>query len=425
MPSKPSALDEALRKQLIPRQARAEFTSSAIFCATAFFIFGMVSALGYTKGFVSMPVIQATFLSFIGVQIVLAVLARKGWWHPALPFVNSGLQVSLLTVILIIAARERGAEFALSTVMPMMYCLAIAITAFRLNPWLSAYTGIAAAAGLLFAYTIAMRPGLTPTQLDANPLLSWPSVIARGVVLLTIGGACAVAANSLRSQMKKQAEDQSRILLLERTFGRLVAPEVARQILENEDWMRPARRDAVVMFADLKGFTKYSEGKTPEEVAEFLNRCWSVAADVVERHGGVINKYMGDGFLAIFGVPLELEAAEEAAAKTALELQGEMAAVLAEENLELCLGLHAGPMIVGGIGSESRCEFTVIGSTVNLASRLESLNRTLSTRCLTSEIVAERISSTWDMTHRGGQRVKGVTDEVNVFELHGKKETEG
>jgi adenylate cyclase len=425
MSSKPSALDEALRKQLVPRQARAEFTSSAIFCATAFFIFGMVSVLGYTKGFVSMPLIQATFLSFIGILVVLAVLARKGWWHPALPFVNSSLQITLLTCILIIAARERGADFALTTVLPMMYCLAIAITAFRLNPWLSAFAGSAASLGLILAYTLAMRPTLTPELLDSNPLLSWPSVIGRSVVLLTIGGACAVAANSLRSQMKKQAEDQSRIHLLERTFGRLVAPEVARQILDNEDWMRPARRDAVVMFADLKGFTKYSEGKSPEDVATFLNRCWSVAADVVERHGGVINKYMGDGFLAIFGVPLELEAAEEAAAKTALELQREMEPILEEENLELCLGLHAGPMIVGGIGSESRCEFTVIGSTVNLASRLEGLNRTLSTRCLTSEIVAEKISGAWDMTHRGGQRVKGVTDEVNVFELRGRKEKEG
>jgi adenylate cyclase len=424
MSSKPSALDAALRQQLVPRQARAEFTSSAIFCATAFFIFGMVSALGYTRSFVALPVIQVTFLTFIGLLVALATLARRGWWHPALPFLNSGLQVTLLSIILSIAARERGAEFALTTVMPLMYCLAIAITAFRLDPRLSIFAGLASAAGLALAYGLAMRPTLTPELLEANPLLSWPSVIARSVVLLAIGGACAVAANSLRTQMKKAAADQSRIHLLERTFGRLVAPEVARQILENEDWMRPARRDAVVMFADLKGFTKYSESRTPEEVAAFLNRCWSVAADVVERHGGVINKYMGDGFLAIFGVPLELADAEEAAAKTALALQQEMASILEEENLELCLGLHAGPMIVGGIGSESRCEFTVIGSTVNLASRLETLNRALSTRCLTSEIVAEKISGAWDMTHRGGQRVKGVTDEVNVFELRGQKESE-
>jgi adenylate cyclase len=424
MASQPSTLDNILRQKLVPRQARAEFTSSAIFCATVFFIFGMVSALGYTKGFGALPLIQATFLSFLGISVILAVLARRGWWHPTLPFINSGLQIILLSVILGIAAREKGPEFALTTVLPMLYGLAIAITAFRMNPWLSIFAGVASAGGLFLAYVLVMRPELTPEVLAAHPLLGWPSVLARSIVLLAVGGACAVAAKSLRAQTKQAVEDQGRIHLLERTFGRLVAPEVARQILENEDWMRPARRDAVVMFADLKGFTNYSEGKTPEEVAAFLNRCWSVAADIVERHGGVINKYMGDGFLAIFGVPLELADAEEAAAKTALELQDEMAPILKEENLELCLGLHAGPMIVGGIGSESRCEFTVIGSTVNLASRLESLNRSLATRCLTSEIVAEKIAGTWDMAHHGGQRVKGVSDEVNVFELRGKKDDE-
>lgn len=422
--AQPSTLDAALRQQLVPRQARAELMSTAIFCGTVFFVFGMVSVLGYARGFSSFGLIQVTFLTFIGLLAVLAVIAKKGWWHPALPFLNTGLQVTLLSIIIAIAARDRGAEFALTTVLPMMFCLAIAITAFRLDPRLSLFAGGLAAFGLAFTYATFMRPQISPEMLASNPLLGWPSVVGRIVVLLATGGACALAANSLRRQMQKAAEDQGRIHLLERTFGRLVAPEVAKQILENEDWMRPARRDAVVMFADLKGFTNYSEGKSPEDVAAFLNRCWSVAADVVERHGGVINKYMGDGFLAIFGVPLELEAAEQAAAKTALELQRELAPILAEEKLELCLGLHAGPMIVGGIGSESRCEFTVIGSTVNLASRLESLNRTLSTNCLTSEIVAERIAGDWDMTHRGGQKVKGVADEVNVFELHGRKESE-
>lgn len=421
MSSPPSSIDAAVRQQLVPRQARAEFLSSALFCGTIIFIFALISAMGYTRHFSSLGTLRFFFLSFVGLVATLAILARKGWWHPALPFANTGLQVVLLSIFLALAARERGPEFSLTTVLPMLFCLAIALTAFRLDPRLSLFAGGLSALGLVGAYTFAMRPMLTPEMIAGNPLLGWPSVISRVLVLAAIGVACALAAHSLRRQMKKTAADQTRIHLLERTFGRLVAPEVARQILENEDWMRPARRDAVVMFADLQGFTKYSEGRTPEEVAAFLNRCWSVAADIVERHGGVINKYMGDGFLAIFGVPLELAGAEKAAAETAVDLQRELAPILAEENLSLCLGLHSGPMIVGGIGSESRCEFTVIGSTVNLASRLETLNRALETRCLTSESVAEKIAHEWEMEHRGGQRVKGVADEVNVFELRGRK----
>lgn len=422
MAKAPSPLQTALRQQMVPRKARAELLSTAIFCATVILIFGLVSILGYTQHMNSLALLRATLLTFVGLLAGLAFLARKGWWHPVMPFANTGLQITLLSAVLAISAKDRGAEFALTTVLPLLFCLAIALTAFRLDPWLSGFAGGMSALGLALTYGLVMRPQITPLVLQDNPLLGWPSVSARILVLLAIGGACAVAAHSLRRQMQKAAEDQTRIHLLERTFGRLVAPEVARQILENEDWMRPARRDAVVMFADLKGFTNYSEGKSPEDVANFLNRCWSVAADIVERHGGVINKYMGDGFLAIFGVPLELAGAEKAAAETALDLQRELTPLLAAENLSLCLGLHSGPMIVGGIGSEARCEFTVIGSTVNLASRLEALNRSLESQCLTSETVAEKISAEWDMSARGGQRVKGVSGEVNVFELRGRKD---
>ena len=301
------------------------------------------------------------------------------------------------------------------------YCLVISMTAFRLSPWLSFFSGALSALSLIAVYAVFMRPQITPEMLIATPTLGWLAIYGRVVVLFAIGVACALAASSLRQQIRKQEEDQTRIQLLERTFGRLVAPEVAKQILEDENWMKPARRDAVIMFADLQGFTKYSEGKSPEDVANFLNRCWSVAADIVEKHGGVINKYMGDGFLAIFGVPLELAGAEKAAAETAAELDRELAPLLKPDGLALCIGLHAGPMIVGGIGSEARCEFTVIGSTVNLASRLETLNRSLETRCLTSGQIAEKISGDWHMKDHGGHRVKGVADEVSVFELKEKK----
>lgn len=419
----PTALDTALLARLIRREARDELLSCVIFAVASLLIFAVLSIFGQARQMHSFGILRIVFLSYIGMILLLAILVRRGWWHASLRFVNTGLQITVLSAFLFAISRERGPAFALSTALPMLYCLVISMTAFRLSPWLSFFAGALAAAELVFLYSFVMLPQLTPELLATNPALGWPAVFARVVVLFAIGVACAFAAGSLRRQMVKQAADHSRIQLLERTFGRLVAPEVAKQILEDENWMKPARREAVIMFADLKGFTKYSEGKSPEDVAAFLNRCWTIAADIVEKHGGVINKYMGDGFLAIFGVPLELEGAEKAAAETAAELDRELAAILSPDGLALCIGLHAGPMIVGGIGSEARCEFTVIGSTVNLASRLESLNRSLDTRCLTSSEVAEKISGDWHMKDHGGQQVKGVAREVSVFELRAKKDS--
>ncbi len=420
-PKVPSALDQALMAKRIQREAKAEFQSCLIFIATTVSIFAVVGLFGGARQFHSFTTLRLVFLLYLGLVGIFALLVRKGWWHSSLRFLNSTLQIILLSTFLLAVTREKGAAFALTTALPMMYCLVIAMTAFRLSAWLSLYAGALSALGLIFVYVLFMRPELSPEILLANPTLGWPSVYARVMVLFAIGVACAMAAHSLRRQIRRQEEDQSRIQLLERTFGRLVAPEVAKQILEDENWMKPARRDAVIMFADLQGFTKYSEGKSPEDVANFLNRCWSIAADIVEKHGGVINKYMGDGFLAIFGVPLELMEAEKAAAETAAELDRELAPLLKPDGLALCIGLHAGPMIVGGIGSEARCEFTVIGSTVNLASRLETLNRSLETRCLTSGEVADKISGDWHMKDHGGHQVKGVAQAVSVFELGLKK----
>lgn len=420
--SKPlSSLDAALQEQLYRREARSELFSCLIFGGAALTLFILIALLGATREFHSLEGFRATFLSYLALVAILVVVVKTGRWHPILRFVNTAAQITMLTMFLYIGTKEKGPTFALTTALPMLYCLAISITAFRLSPWLSFFAGVLAAVEIVALYAWFMAPKLTPQMVEINPALGWPAMLARVIVLFAIGIACAVAANTLRRQIKKQTADQGRIHLLERTFGRLVAPEVARQILEDENWMKPSRRDAVIMFADLQGFTKYSEGKSPEEVADFLNRCWSVAADIVEKHGGVINKYLGDGFLAIFGVPLELVAAEKSAAATAAELDEALSPILHPENLNLCIGLHAGPMIVGGIGSESRCEFTVIGSTVNLASRIEALNRPLETRCLTSEPVAAKIAGDWDLEHRGGHRVKGVADEVNVFELRAKK----
>ncbi len=423
MPSEaPSTLDLALEAKAVRRQAKAELVSCAIFLGTSIAIFIILAFLGEARELHAFTTLRVIFFSGATLLIALLAIAWKGWWHPSLRFINSGLQITILSAFLYVIVRERGPSFALSTAIPMLYCLAISITAFRLSPLLSFFAGVLSAGELIFLYAYFMVPKLTPEILAANPTLAWPAVIARIVVLLAIGIACALAARALRAQSERAVADETRIQLLERTFGRLVAPDIARRILEDDDWMKPARRDAVVMFADLKGFTAYSDGKRPEDVAEFLNRCWTVAAAAVEKNGGVINKYMGDGFLAIFGVPLELENAEKAAAETALELQSNLAPILEKEGLSICVGLHAGPMIVGGIGSEARCEFTVIGSTVNLASRLETLNRALSTNCLTSESVAGKLREDWHMHSRGGQQVKGVAEPVDVFELRGKKE---
>lgn len=416
-----SPFNSSVHQQLHSQEARAEVLSCALFSGCCILLFGMMTIFGHTADNKSFVLLRGVFLGVTALLILLGALAYRGWWHPAMPYANTTLQISLLSFFLIISVKDQGPTFALSTALPMLYCLVISITAFRLSPGLSFFAGVLAAVEVIVIYAVFMRPELSAEYVANHPTISWPATVGRVIVLLAIGVACALAANSLRNQIVKRAKDQDHIQFLERTFGRFVAPEVAKQILNDESWMNPAEREAVVMFADLKGFTKYSAGRSPQEVAGLLNKCWEVAAAIVERHGGFINKYLGDGFLAVFGVPVELENAETAAAVTAAELQKELTPILEPQGLSVCIGVHSGPMIAGGIGAESRCEFTVIGSTVNLASRIEGLNRALETKCLTSEPVAEKLSENWELRDMGGQMVKGISDKVGVYEIIGRK----
>lgn len=417
-----SGLDSAVREELLRRESRSEALSSALFCGCGFLLFAVLAVIGKAGDLKSFETLRDVFIGFTLLLAILAILARKGWWHPAVPYFNTALQITMLSFFLVTSVRNQGPTYAFSTALPMLYCLVISITAFRLSPALSFYAGVVAAIEVIVIYAVFMRPLLTQEYVDNHPTISWPATVARVIVLLAIGIACSLAARSLRSQIVKRAKDRDRIEFLERTFGRFVAPEIAKQILHDENWMTPAEREAVVMFVDLKGFTNYSAGRSPQEVAGMLNQCWEIAALIVERHGGFINKYLGDGFLAVFGVPVELKEAESAAALTANDLQKELTPVLKPHGLALCIGVHSGPMIAGGIGAESRCEFTVIGETVNLASRIEGLNRKLETYCLASEPVAEKIASEWNLKEHGGQSVKGISDMVEVYEIVGKKE---
>lgn len=416
-----STFDSSVREQLHRKEARSEVLSCALFSGSSILLFGVLTLFGQAVDTKSFMLLRGVFLGFTALLILLGAMAYKGWWHPVMPYVNTGMQITMLSFFLITNVRDQGPTYAFSTALPMLYCLVISITAFRLSPGLSFFAGALAALEVVLIYGIFMRPELSADYIANHPTISWPATIARVIVLLAIGVACALAATSLRNQIVRRAKDQDHIQFLERTFGRFVAPEVAKQILKDESWMNPSERDAVVMFADLKGFTKYSAGRSPQEVAGLLNRCWEVAAVIVERHGGFINKYLGDGFLAVFGVPVELENAETAAAITAAELQKELTPILEPYGLAFCIGVHSGPMIAGGIGAESRCEFTVIGSTVNLASRIEGLNRSLETTCLTSQPVAEKLSEHWELRDMGGQSVKGIKDKVGIFEIVGRK----
>lgn len=166
--------------------------------------------------------------------------------------------------------------------------------------------------------------------------------------------------------------------MMRESFGKYVGPEVVAMIAEKpgETWLKGRRCEAAILFADIRGFTAYAEGKEPEEVVEKLNEFFAIATDVILEHNGYIDKFIGDSVLAVFGLPVSHGNSYEQCIRAATTMQKRLAAASENGNPLLGaigIGIASGVVVAGNIGSQVKMEYTVIGDSVNVASYLNGL----------------------------------------------------
>ncbi|UHA72616.1 CHASE2 domain-containing protein [Paenibacillus sp. 481] len=207
-------------------------------------------------------------------------------------------------------------------------------------------------------------------------------------------------------------------------FGRYVSPAVVNELLCSEEPLRAGgtRQDVTIMFIDIRGFTPLAEGLDPERTLALLNRYLHVCAETVFQNHGTLDKFMGDGVMAIFGAPNRLDHHERHAVQAALELQERSKPLCAELEAEFGvsarfgIGIQSGEAVVGNIGSETlRLDYTAIGDTVNVAARLESQAKP--GQILVGEETQRRICDEYKTLSLGRMMLKGKTMMISVFEL--------
>jgi adenylate cyclase len=211
---------------------------------------------------------------------------------------------------------------------------------------------------------------------------------------------------------------------LRQTFGLHVGSKAAEQILARDPGLSGTEQVITAMFVDIRSFTARAAGQAPDKIVGVLNEFLSAMVGVVEEHhSGMVNKFLGDGFLALFGAGAASDShADEAvhAARGMLDCLRELNERLVargEEAIRIGIGLHTGPAIVGSIGSAERLEFTAIGETVNLASRIESLTKVVGRTVLLSESTRLALHTTIALQELPLQTVKGVDEPVRVWAL--------
>lgn len=208
-------------------------------------------------------------------------------------------------------------------------------------------------------------------------------------------------------------------------FGKYVSKEVLNLILKNpaDVELGGEEREVTVLFSDIRGFTSLSETMTPSELVLVLNRYFTLMTNEVLVQQGVLDKYIGDAIMAFWGAPISDPLQADRALKAALGMVEKLAEFnqeLAREgkpSIDIGIGLYTGPAIVGNIGSESRFDYTVIGDTVNTASRLEGVNKEYKTNIILGEPTKRKLTQSYPLTHLGAVKVKGKEQSLEIYTI--------
>jgi adenylate cyclase len=208
-----------------------------------------------------------------------------------------------------------------------------------------------------------------------------------------------------------------------RSFERYVSPEVARQILDDDASLKGVRVEVTILISDLRGFTTLSEKLQPIQVARHLNEYFEAMTAAIFRHRGMVNDFVGDSIVAIFGAPVPDPEHALHAVQSAVDMDEALAtlnghwASIGQPLLRHGVGVHTGEVFAGNIGSAERLKYTVIGDPVNVAARLEGLNKELHTTVLITEETLSRVKDQASVKDRGALPVKGRHEPVRVFEV--------
>ena len=211
--------------------------------------------------------------------------------------------------------------------------------------------------------------------------------------------------------------------VIQESFGRYVTPEIVDMILQNPDekWLKGKKLNVTVMFADIRGFTSFSEKKEPDEVVNILNEYFSMATEVIQKHGGHIDKFAGDEIMVVFGAPIAYEDHSVRAVRAAVSLQNELKnfnsrkAGEGREAIRIGTGINSGDVVAGNLGSSKKMEYTVIGDNVNLASRLT--REAKADDIIISDSVYEKVADIANVDKLEPVMVKGKSKPIQIYRV--------
>ena len=329
-------------------------------------------------------------------------------------------------------ARLSGAEIHAAAIMTLLAGRAVTLIPDAML-WAVLFGVAFLAAWIQLGYSLRLGMGATvalmlAVYLAAQGLFSWERMWVRYTALLAgigISVPITVAYRFIQERIQRSTADVQRQEMMG-LFRRYLSPEVAEEVWERraEVVLEGQEKTATVLFSDIRNFTASTAGKDSRVVLQWLNEYLSAMDEVIRAHGGFLNKFIGDGLMVVFGVPLSAGVQEDAC--RALRCATKMLSRVEDINrggesrdfppIKIGIGLHTGKLTCGNIGSRNRLEYSVIGETVNLASRLESLTKDFKTDLVMSSVTYAAVKdSCTNVRELGKVPVRGFAGEMQLY----------
>jgi adenylate cyclase len=321
-------------------------------------------------------------------------------------------------------------------------------------------------AGLWLAVGVMPLAAVTAIAYDAQPGRQWPTLLVAAAGLLSgmlifglvrgdiqhwikvhAAATAAIAKENFSVRVEEQRPDEwgrltdhfndmaaalGRGQVLRETFGQFVSPQVRDEIMERFPGLEGSVQEITVLFADIRGFTRRSAGEPPERVGELLNRFLTLAVTAIEDKGGYVNKFLGDGVLALFGATSPDDRQADLAVHCAIDMIARLRGLNDELShagqapLAVGIGIHSGPALVGCFGAawitndgatRIRREFSAIGETVNVGQRIEQMTKQLGGPILISEATRVRLHDDTPLIDLGPQELPGAPESMRLFQV--------
>jgi adenylate cyclase len=338
-------------------------------------------------------------------------------------YLNAFSEITLLTLLFIFIVEYSGQTVILISPATLTYFLFIVLSTLRLNFRLSVFTGALAAVEFV-AVSVYYSTVFSNQPVDRfHPDLSGMQYLGQGVILFISGIAAGFVADLIKKKIRvswQHMKEKNEVIDL---FGQQISPQIAGSILEKKEELSGTRKNVCVMFLDIRNFTPFVENHSPEEVVDYLNSLFSFMIDSVQRYDGVINQFLGDGFMATFGAPVSEGNISQKAVRASIDIIQKVK----QENkagkippTKIGIGLHYGEAVIGNIGSSVRKQYSITGNVVIMASRIEQLNKRWHSQLVISHEVFSQLAKDVKAVFMPQEpvKVKGIHRPVLLYVLN-------